>query len=306
MKITPINHAYQKQHNNNVASKGGIERLNVANPIARCAENYFSRMAEISHSKIEPVCTELVDKISICQITNKNKKLLAWDINPKNSNKYILFFHGMAQNISNYQKLYSSIIDQSDFGILALEFRGYGENENLKKVTEDKLNSDTKAGLNYLLKDKKINPKNIILMGHSMGGELAVDLAGKNPDLKALILLSPLTNINYISDKFSENPNVGMGIPSKLKEFTKKFKPLNWLYELKFNSMKKVKKVKSPIYLIHSKNDIVTSLQGAETFTQKAKDNNIPIESFYLANGGHRVDSKKVNLCVDILKRFEN
>ena len=139
-----------------------------------------------------------------------------------------------------------------------------------------------------------------------MGGELAVDLAGKNPDLKALILLSPLTNINYISDKFSENPNVGMGIPSKLKEFTKKFKPLNWLYELKFNSIKKVKKVKSPIYLIHSKNDIVTGLQGAEAFTQKAKDNNIPIESFYLANGGHRVDSKKVNLCVDILKRFEN
>ena len=73
MKITPI---YNTYHNNNynVASKGGIERLNVANPIVRRAENYFSRIAEISHSKIEPVCTELVDQISICQITNKNKK----------------------------------------------------------------------------------------------------------------------------------------------------------------------------------------------------------------------------------------
>ena len=244
MKIGTINHyTYSNSvtNNQNISHKRGVDTLNKVNPIAHYLDDYFTRMAKFSSTKLEPIIDTLVGKIKPINIKNRKINLLAWDINPNCSNKYVLFLHGMSQNISNYQNLYSEIVKDNNWGILALEYRGYGENK-FGKVSEDNLNSDVEKGLNFLINDRKIDVKNIVVVGHSMGGSLATGLASKHKDLKALILLCPVTGAKYIGKKFSENNNIGIGIPPKIIKLTEKFKPLQWLYGLKFNTVNKIKK----------------------------------------------------------------
>lgn len=308
MKITTVS---TYQYNNkalnpsSVSHKGSFETLNKINPVARKADDYFVRMAKHSTLTFEPIIDSLQNKISQITIKNKKQELLAWDINPNKSNKYILFLHGMAQNITNYQKLYSAILEQNEYGILALEFRGYGLSKD-GNVSESNLNSDVKQGFQYLEKEKKINPDNIIVMGHSMGGALAANLASKQSNIKALILICPLSKFDYIGKKFSENTNVGLGIPQKLMKLTNKIKPLKWLYNQKFNTVALIKKIKSPIYLIHSTNDLVTTTAGANRIIEEARENNIPINSFFIERGGHRVDNRKISKVTEILSNLNN
>lgn len=283
--------------------KGGIKSLNAINPIMHYTNDYFVRMAKASTLKFQPIKPTLENVIKHVKIKSGKYELNAWDINPNNSDKYILFLHGMAQNITNYQDLYEAIVTQGDFGVLALEYRAYGENTK-GKPTEDNLIKDTKSAFKYLT-DKQINPENVIIAGHSMGGSLATSFASKQKKLKGLLLICPLTKTEYLGKKFIKNSQLGIGVPNFVQTLTEKIKPLKWLYDLAFNSIDRLKNVKCPIYLIHSRNDTVTSLQGARNFVKAAKKNNLDIEYHYPSTGGHKVDSKKIDYITDFLNRLK-
>ena len=283
--------------------KGGIKSLNAVNPIVHYTNDYFIRMAKASTLKFQPIKPALENIINHVKIKSGKYELNAWDMNPNKSEKYILFLHGMAQNVTDYQDLYESILNQGDYGILALEYRAYGENTK-GKPTEDNLITDTRSGFKYLI-DNGINSQNIIVAGHSMGGSLATTFASKQKELKALLLICPLTKTENLGKKFVKNSQLGMGVPNIIKTLTERIKPLKWLYNLEFNSIDKLPKVKCPIYLIHSRNDTVTSLQGARNFVKTAIRNNIPIEYYYPAIGGHKVDKRKIDLITEILNTLK-
>lgn len=281
-----------------VTHKGGIKSLNKFNPIARYADRYFTNMAKTSADRIEAVIPSLAGKIQTVRINN----ISAWNINPENKKEYILFLHGMSQNVSNYQHLYETILSK-DKGIFAVEYRGYGENERAK-TTEDKLRKDVKTAYNYLTQEKGIKPEDITVIGHSMGGALAADFASKHHDLKALILICPLTKMSYLGKKFSAHKILGFGAPESLIRLTKQIKPLAWLYDLKFNSINKIPKIKTPTYYIQSRNDSVTTLQGARIFAKTARKAKILQQFVSLPLGGHKVDPEKIKSISAILDRI--
>ena len=203
----------------------------------------------------------------------------------------------------DYQDLYEAIINQGDYGILALEYRAYGE--NIKgNPTEDNLLKDTKNGFKYLL-NKQINPEDIIVAGHSMGGSIATSFASKQKKLKSLLLICPLTKTEYLGKKFLKNSQLGMGVPNFVQNLTEKCKPLKWLYSMVFNSIDRIKNVKCQTFLIHSRNDTVTTLQGARNFVKTATRNNVPIEYYYPLAGGHKVDQRKIEIITEILNNLK-
>lgn len=293
MKIQTI-----ANHNPQVNHKGGISSLNKINPISRYADRYFNNMAITSTDRIESISPALSGKIKNININ----KISAWDINPSDSKEYIFFLHGMSQNVSNYQHLYESIINKGK-GVFAVEYRGYGENERAK-ISEDKLRKDVQTAYNYLTDKKGISPENITVIGHSMGGALAVDFAAKHKDIKSLVLICPITKLSYLGEKFSEHKLLGLGIPSRVMTFTKHIKPLKWLYDSRFNSIKKIPKLKTPTYFIQSRNDSVTTIEGARMFSKTARKQGVPIEFHSLAKGGHKVDSEKVDLISEIIDKI--
>jgi len=65
-----------------------------------------------------------------------------------------------------------------------------------------------------------------------------------------------------------------------------------------------MKKNEVPTYIIHSKNDSVTTLEGARNLAKIARRNGV-LEDFVLfTNGGHRVDNRKINSVLEILDKI--
>lgn len=296
---------YRPQYNYryNPSFQGGLKSLNDLNPISRYSDRYFRRAAQESRKFIKQIIPELKDNLDIIPLRSTKKiTISAWDIKPNNSDQYVLFLHGMAQNVSNYQNLYKQV-NKQNIGIFAVEYRGYGANHPAN-FSEDKLRHDVEIAYKYLTEKKGIKPENITVIGHSLGGALATNFASKHPDIKSLILICPIVNAAKIGEKFALNKTLGEGIPPSVKNFTNKIKPLNWLYSLRLSSLLKMKSNKVPTYIIQSKNDVVTPLGSARTLAKVAKRQGVLQDIRVLESGGHMVDSNKVSIIGEFLDRI--
>ena len=296
---------YRPQYNYryNPSFQGGLKSLNDLNPISRYSDRYFRRAAQESRKFIKQIIPELKDNLDIIPLRSTKKiTISAWDIKPNNSDQYVLFLHGMAQNVSNYQNLYKQV-NKQNIGIFAVEYRGYGANHQAN-FSEDKLRHDVEVAYKYLTEKKGIKPENITVIGHSLGGALATNFASKHPDIKSLILICPIVNAAKIGEKFALNKTLGEGIPPSVKNFTNKIKPLNWLYSLRLSSLLKMKSNKVPTYIIQSKNDVVTPLGSARTLAKVAKRQGVLQDIRVLESGGHMVDSNKVSIIGEFLDRI--
>ena len=296
---------YRPQYNYryNPSFQGGLKSLNDLNPISRYSDRYFRRAAQESRKFIKQIIPELKDNLDIIPLRSTKKiTISAWDIKPNNSDQYVLFLHGMAQNVSNYQNLYKQV-NKQNIGIFAVEYRGYGANHPAN-FSEDKLRHDVEVAYKYLTEKKGIKPENITVIGHSLGGALATNFASKHPEIKSLILICPIVNAAKIGEKFALNKTLGEGIPPSVKNFTNKIKPLNWLYSLRLSSLLKMKSNKVPTYIIQSKNDVVTPLGSARILAKVAKRQGVLQDIQVLESGGHMVDSNKVSIIGEFLDRI--
>ncbi|MCM1265014.1 MAG: alpha/beta fold hydrolase [Candidatus Gastranaerophilales bacterium] len=287
---------------NNQSFTARPKPYNAINPVAKYLRNYMNNSAKASRNNLEPVIPELVGKIkTVTMKSSGGKTISAWDINPEKSENYVLFLHGMAQNVTNYQPLYKKLLAKNT-GILALEYRGYGANSSAV-CSEYKLSKDVERAYKFLTKERGVKPQNITVIGHSMGGALAVDFAQKHKDLKSLILVAPITHTDSLNPKFWQHKKLGMGISEKLYSFGQKFTPLRWLTARNYNSLENIKNVETPVHIIHSNNDSVTSTKGARRFAAQARKQGILKDITILKSGGHKVDSAKVDLISEIIER---
>lgn len=293
MRIAEINNINPAMRINH---KGGISSLNTLNPIAHYMDRYVNKAAKVTTNRVEPISPKLFGKVNIIHLDNNAS---AWDINPAESDEYIFFLHGMTQNVSNNQHLYTEIAEKNK-GVFAVEYRGYGENKT-EKVSEDKLKKDVVSAYNYLTDKKGIKPENITVIGHSMGGALATDFASKNHDIKSLILVAPLCKMSYLGEKFIKSKTIGPGIPNLVQNLTEKIKFLKTLMDLRFNSINKMKKNKVPTYILQSKNDMVTTYHGTRQLIKTARRQGILKNFVYFRSGGHRIDSEKIKIISEIL-----
>lgn len=280
----------------------GLKSVNALNPSAYYTNRYFRKSAKLSGKTFEKIIDPLVGKIKTVKIKSGRSHIYAWDINPDNSPNYVIFLHGMAQNVSNYQNLYEKIAAKN-IGIFSIEYRGYGHNKKAW-LSEDGMKKDIKKAFKYLIRQKGIRPQDITVIGHSMGGALAADFAAKNPELKSLILICPITNLNNIGEKFSTNKHLGIGIPKRLLDITKVSRIFNWMNSLRFNSINKIKKTKTPTYIIQSKNDSVTPIGAARRLAKTARRKGILEEFKTFQYGGHKVDSNKVDAVSSFLDKI--
>ena len=297
-----MNVNFNKEHN--ITFKSRLKSLNALNPISYYSNRYLKRSAKLSQKNTEPICPELFDSWSLYWTKSGKERITIYDFSSKTHkpDKYVMFLHGMAQDATNYQSLYKNIIDKN-IGVWAIEYRGYGIN-NSCSLSENKIRTDIENAYQYLLKRKGIKPQDIIVIGHSMGGSLAADFATKHHDIKSLILLSPLYNAANLGEKFMEHKKLGEGIPKALRVITDKIKPLKWLYSLRFNTINKLKNIKTPTYIIQSLNDSVTPISPAKHLAKTAKEQGILEQFITLPGGGHKVDNDKINIVSNILDSF--
>ena len=263
------------------------------NPGKMYLQKMFERTLVISRARIQPIIPALIDITKEIPLNSKKKTTYAWDINDGTRKKYALILHGMSQNVSNLQPLYKEITEKTDFAVFAPEYRGFGKNP--KSVVSTKtFAEDTALALEYL-KKKGIKQENIYVIGHSLGGYIASQLVQKNPDLGRLILVSSIDSLkkdatNFLAAKNSASPAI--------LYLYEHFKILRSPIERLFKTGDCLKKINTPIDIIHSTNDTVVKSISAERIAKKCKN----LQSLHLLKtGGHAWDNQKINTIISIL-----
>jgi uncharacterized protein len=104
----------------------------------------------------------------------------------------ILFCHGNAGNVTHRAEILWKLNNDVGASVLIFDYRGYGRSEG--KPNETGILSDARAARAWLAKRENIAEKDIVMMGESLGGAVAVDLAAKD-GAKGLVLISTFTSV---------------------------------------------------------------------------------------------------------------
>lgn len=193
--------------------------------------------------------------------TQEKVKLSGWYIPASPSRGVILFCHGNAGNISHCIESIE-IFHSLGFSTFIFDYRGYGLSNG--RPSEQGTYRDTKAAMDYLVREKELTPSEIIIFGRSLGGAVAVWLASRHTP-KALILESTFTSV----------PDMAAALYS--------FLPARLLCRYDYNALAAIRDVSCPVLIVHSPEDeIVPFSQGRQLFDAA----NQP-KVFLEVSGGH-------------------
>lgn len=202
------------------------------------------------------------DNISLA--TSDNLLLDGWYLPAKESKQVILFFHGNGGNISHRGdtlKIFHSL----GLNILIIDYRGYGKSEGI--MSEQGSYLDAMTAWNYLINKRGFEPHEIILFGRSLGGAVATELA-THVDEKALIVESTFSSVNDMA--------------SMMMPFISKLVYLRY----NFNTVKIINQIKSPLLLMHSKDDDIVPYELGEKVFAAASSPKFFFELHGNHNGG--------------------
>ena len=156
--------------------------------------NSFAGESLINAAKAIPVNLTTTDGIKIA-----GKYLQG----PQNNSPAIILLHMMGRTMNDWDTIIPSLAVH--YSILAIDFRGHGQSKTQNGYTLDyrdftntdwkNLINDVKAAYSYLRRlpdDSKIP---ISIIGASIGANIASVYAAEQPNVKALVLLSP--GLNY-------------------------------------------------------------------------------------------------------------
>ena len=196
---------------------------------------------------------------------DENIKLKSWVIKKDLKNyKTILYFHGNAGDLTNrVHKL--NKLNKLDVNILIISWRGFSG--NLGKPTEENLYNDARKSVEWL-NQIGIENESIILYGESLGTGIATEL-GQDNSFAGIVLESPFTSIADAAKIYYP------------------YLPIDLLIKDKYDSLKKIKNINTPILIMHGKkDDVVPFKMGAELF-EKA---NQPKFSYFSENDDHMME----------------
>ena len=150
----------------------------------------------------------------------------------------LLYLHGNGINIGA-NVAHANRFHRLGFSVLLPDYRGYGRSEGTFP-TEASVYQDAAVAWDYLVQERKIQPEQIFLYGHSLGGAVAIDLAVKQPDAAGLIVESSFTSIRDIVD-----------YQSIYRIF-----PIDLILNQRFDSIRKVRSLALPVLFIHGTADL--------------------------------------------------
>ena len=175
--------------------------------------------------------------------TKDNERLRAWYHKNENSDNVIIYFHGNAANLENRKNTYQAFIEDSNYSLLAITYRGYPGSSG--SPSEQGFYLDGQAAINFI-NTQGFKDNNIILYGESIGSGVATEMATKI-NAKALILESPFTSVEMVAKK------------------TYWFLPVSLMLKDRFDNKEKFQKLDLPILIIHGKKDrVVPASQGID------------------------------------------
>ena len=172
-------------------------------------------------------------------------RLHGWYVPHAHPRAIVLFCHGNAGNVALWSDELRILHDRMRVSALGFDYRGYGRSEGTP--SEAGVLADARAARTWLARRAGVPENQIVLMGRSLGGAVAVDLAGDGA--RGLILESTFTSM----------PEVGHAAMPWL--------PVRAMMHTQFNSLAKIGKYHGPLLQSHGTADrLIPFTMGRQLF----------------------------------------
>jgi fermentation-respiration switch protein FrsA (DUF1100 family) len=119
-------------------------------------------------------------------------RLHGWFAEAKQPRAVVLYMHGNGGNVSSRRDVLQLFRDQLGSSVLVFDYRGYGRSEGVP--TEEGVLADARAARRWLAAKTGVREEDIVLVGHSLGGGVAVDLAARD-GTRGLVLENTFTSL---------------------------------------------------------------------------------------------------------------
>jgi hypothetical protein len=178
-------------------------------------------------------------------------RLHGWYVPRANARAAVLFCHGNGGNITHRIDTLVMLNRRVGVSVLAFDYRGYGRSEG--KPNEPGVLADARAARDWLAVREKIPAADVVLMGESLGGAVAVDLAAHD-GARALVLEST----------FSSLPDVaGYHYP---------WLPVRWAMRTRLDSAAKIGRYHGPLLQAHGDADTIVPLRFGRRLFEAAAE----------------------------------
>ena len=178
-------------------------------------------------------------------------KLHGWYVPCEHAKAAVLFSHGNGGNLTHRDDLLRVLHARVRVSVLIYDYRGYGRSQG--KPSEAGILADARAARAWLAAREKLDPRKLVMMGESLGGAVAVDLAVRE-GARALVLQST----------FSSLPDVaGYHYP---------WLPVHWMMRTRLDSRRKIGQYHGPLLQTHGDADTIVPIQFGRRLFEAANE----------------------------------
>ena len=205
----------------------------------------------------EEISFQAHDRIKIC----------GWYLPRQGATETILLCHGNAENAA--QSSASTGIrfrDAFNANVLVYDYRGYGKSEGVP--FEEVILMDTELAMKWLNERTGTEPKDVIVVGHSIGGGPAVHVASK---LGAKAMFLQRTFASLVE-------------PAAEKYW---FVPVDLIMQNRYPSAEKIKNCPVPLHQSHPENDTLVSFDSGRKLFEASPAKQ---KEFYVFKGANHWD----------------
>lgn len=211
-------------------------------------------------------------------ITSRDStRIHGWYCPAEKPNAVILYCHGNGGNLAGRAATLEFLQNTIGASVLIFDYRGYGRSEG--KATVAGAIDDARAARTELARIADVDESDIVLLGRSLGGALAIQLAADAPP-RGLIIESSFSSLRDVAREH--------------------FPKLAWLVpKNKLNSVQAISQIQCPLLQSHGDADRIISYQSGRRLFDAAEQ---PKQFVTLTGAGH--NDRPTKAYYEIMARF--
>lgn len=241
---------------------------------------------------------EVDSKISYFEVDSLDLNVRIQEIKSEGKSINLVFFHGAPSSISTWEKYLTDTTLLAKANMYAIDRPGYGYSNFGKEIPS----IDAQAKIfNFILKEKAL--ENIVTIGSSYGGPIAARIAVLNPNVKAVLMISPAIDPSIEKDFWAGR-------------FTQ-WKLTRWMVPTAYRVAGDEKKIHAeelsfiengwktltiPVIHIHGEDDKIVPYENIEFSKQYFQD----IEIISIPEKGHEISYKNTELVIPSILKLIN
>ncbi|KAJ6368180.1 hypothetical protein OIU78_000708 [Salix suchowensis] len=191
--------------------------------------------------------------------TRRGNEIVAVHIKHPRASATLLYSHGNAADLGQMYELFVELSNRLRINLMGYDYSGYGQSSG--KPTECNTYADIHAVYKCLKEQYGVKDDQLILYGQSVGSGPTVDLASCLPNLRGVVLHSPILS--------------GMRVLYPVKR--------TYWFDI-YKNIDKIGMVNCPVLVIHGTSDEVVDCSHGKQLWELCKDKYEPL---WINGGGH-------------------